>query len=487
MIGNNKFSFTVKKNSSLNFKWISLVLMLLVSIVQAQTTDLLLHVSPASRMVTDPASVVIAGAPPGAEITLEATLTDRGGQAWSSRGVFYADKDGFVDVSEDFSLAGTYQGIDQEAIFWSMQPATLEELAAAGEDMDDIESPRRYPDFAHWSLPFEKRKAPVKIELRAEITGDLAYLNQIATAEHTVQFVKEGVKYIEVSEGDLRGAIYEAPGEGPHPLVMIVTGSGGAAYHGLGALLASSGITAFALAHFNYPGRPKYLLNMPLEYFSDAMEWFADKYNQERVALTGFSRGGEAVLLIASTFPKQVSALIPGVPVGMMFAGCCGENFSMGPAWTLNDKPLPYVNFEMTGSTSSDIWNGTVEYRKGFRDSLNFDYDDPRWIKVENIQSPILLISGDADALWPGSIGSERVLERLAAKGFKYPAHHLEYKGAGHAVNFPMLIKSRIDRIEKKGDSQLALGGTAEGNAFAQTDAFKKTVEFIKLYESAED
>ena len=50
-----------------------------------------------------------------------------------------------------------------------------------------------------------------------------------------------------------------------------------------------------------------------------------------------------------------------------------------------------------------------------------------------------------------------------------------------------MLIKSRINRMEKKGDSQLALGGTAEGNAFAQTDAFKKTVEFIKLYESAED
>ena len=99
----------------------------------------------------------------------------------------------------------------------------------------------------------------------------------------------------------------------------------------------------------------------------------------------------------------------------------------------------------------------------------------------------VTLISGDADALWPGNIGSERVLERLAAKGFKYPAHHLEYKGAGHAVNFPMLIKSRIDRMEKKGDSQLALGGTAEGNAFAQTDAFKKTVEFIKLYESAED
>lgn len=79
--------------------------------------DMALHVTPKNRLFTDPAYVTVSGAPPGAEVTIEATLTDRGGQAWTSRGVFYADLSGEIDRSRDASVFGTYKGIDGEASY----------------------------------------------------------------------------------------------------------------------------------------------------------------------------------------------------------------------------------------------------------------------------------------------------------------------------------------------------------------------------------
>ncbi len=108
---------------------------------------------------------------------------------------------------------------------------------------------------------------------------------------------------------------------------------------------------------------------------------------------------------------------------------------------------------------------------------------------MENIKSPILLSSGDADAVWPSDIASERVVARLQAKGFEYPVQRLEYRGAGHLVIVPALVKSRGEFAEVvvPGVPGLTIGGAPARNADAQTDAFRKTVDFIKHHESAED
>ena len=468
----------------------ALAFALLLSSASAHA-DMALHVTPKSRLFTDAAYVTVSGAPPGAEITIEATLTDRGGQAWTSRGVFYADLSGEVDLSRDASVFGTYKGIDGEAIFWSMQPATSAQLSAAGNTMDNIDSPRRYPDFDAFNASYDLRKAPVEVTLNAQVTGILADRDKhAATARQVVVLVDEAVQRVVVSEGDMRGVIYEAPGMGPHPLAVVVTGSTGGINELKAMSLANEGITTFALAHFNYPGRPTSLMSIPLEYFQNALAWFAGRYDQTRVALLGDSRGGEGVLLIASSFPDQVSALIPGVPSNMVYAGVDISTMEHGPAWSLNGEPLPYFDWKFTDLTPSHLWPGSGEARHIYLETmLTPGLDDPRWIQVENIKSPILLISGDADAVWPSDIASERVVARLQAKGFEYPVKHLEYRGAGHLVIMPALVKSRGEFAEVvvPGVPGLTIGGVPARNAHAQTDAFRKTVDFIKHHESAED
>ncbi|WP_172675919.1 acyl-CoA thioesterase/bile acid-CoA:amino acid N-acyltransferase family protein [Croceitalea dokdonensis] len=461
--------------------WIILMLAIvspILNFAQANQEGLQLHISPAERLLTDSAKVIITGAPPGAEITLLATLKDNGGQTWSSRAIYYANRDGSVDLSKDASLAGTYQGVDNEGIFWSMQPATLEELGNMGMSEQNIDHPRRIPDFDSWNAAYSTFKNGVDIVFKAKITGAVASsFPKVVIGKQHIQWVKRGVKRIEIKEGGLRGVLYEAGGEGPQPIALVVTGSGGGAYENKAAVLASNGITAFALAHFNYSDRPKELKNIPLEYFESALDWLSKRYDLERIALFGDSRGGEGVLLIASTFPDKVSVVVAGVPSNVVWSGYYGV-----PSWTLENQALPHIPWDFK-LRESDISPNSMEARDLFLKGMtSYDFDDPHWIPVEKIQSPILLVSGDADAIWPSSIASEKIVERLKKRRFNFPVEHLEYKGAGHQVTFPMLVKGRLTQMEEKNNISLTLGGTPQGNARAQTDAFQRILSFIKHY-----
>lgn len=451
------------------------------------SAGLTLHVTPESRLLTAPASVFVGGAPPGAEIVIEATLTEQSGQHWSSRGVYFAQHDGSVDTAEVASLAGTYTGVDAEGLFWSMLPVAPAALDDASRAKRAEEWPT-FPAFDSWNAPYELRKAPVEVSFSARLAGAPDNI-PAASASQRVLYIAEGVRRIPVAEGELRGVLYEAAGEGPHPLAMVVTGSGGGVNEGKAALLASHGITALALAHFNYPGRPEMLLNLPVEYFSQAMNWLAGRYGQERVAILGGSRGGEGVLLIAATYPEQVSAVVAEVPSNVLFGGCCTEEGGTGPAWTLDGEPLPYVDGEGDSPLrEAEIWAPGKAWREAFRRGIiQLSLDDPRTIPVENIRSPLLLVTGDADGVWAGDIAATRVLDRLKAHDFSYPVEHLNYAGAGHIVAMPMLVKSLADRMRSKSYGYLAMGGIPPANAFAQTDAFRKTVAFLRLHESATD
>jgi len=459
---------------------LSIVLLMATSLANG---DVVLEVAPEVRLLTEEADIIVTGAPPGAETTIEATLLDRGGRAWSSRGVFYAALDGTVNVARDASLDGTYTGVDAEGLFWSMLPVTVDELGAVSADNAEALEWPRWPDFDSWNADFSLRSTPVEIRFKAYITGALA--GQAGKSAHNVQqiaFVAEGVKRTEIIEGDFRGVLFTPPGEGPFPVAMFVTGSGGGVYEGKAALLASHGFASLALAHFNYEGRPDNLINIPLEYFRDSMNWLSERFGQRRVAILGDSRGGEAVLIIASTYPEQVSAVVAGVPSNMVFAGCCDSDGEMGPAWTLGGEPLPYVSWSIHDARASDIWADSREARDIYRGAMtSIPMDDPRWIPVEKIKAPILFVSGEADAMWPSNIASDRSIERLDRLTFDYPYRHLEYKGAGHVVTFPMLVKSLADKTGKSPlGFSLTIGGVPDRNAFAQSDAFRQILEFLK-------
>lgn len=264
---------------------------------------------------------------------------------------------------------------------------------------------------------------PIYINFTAEVDGE----EITSTVVERLIVIPEVIR-IPVREKGLVGTLFLPDNEGCHPVVIILGGSEGGLQEGGAAILASHGYAALALAYFGIDPLPAGLYNIPLEYFKTAIDWLKSQENidSKKLAVMGGSRGGELALLLGSTFP-EIRAVI-GYAVSR----------SAGSAWTYKG--------ESVGG----------------------------YISVENINGPVLLISGKKDLIWPSSDMSDMVINRLAKYNHPYFYKHLSYEGAGHAISIPYFP------FYKYSDGSVWGGGNAKDNAFASSDSWKKVLDFLK-------
>jgi dienelactone hydrolase len=187
---------------------------------------------------------------------------------------------------------------------------------------------------------------------------------------------------------------WDAPRDSRRRMPAVVTfgGSGGGlTTTPLSRALASAGYPSLALAYFKEPGLPRHLRKIPLEYFARAVRFSQRQPGVDpgRVVVMGHSRGGEAALLIAATYPQLVHGAIGLVP-----------HYETGGGWTLHGKLLP------------------------------FDMEIP----VERINGPVLTASGGRDHIWSSSVYTDQIELRLQSKGFRYPHERLDFPQAGHSL-----------------------------------------------------
>ena len=100
-------------------------------------------------------------------------------------------------------------------------------------------------------------------------------------------------------------------------------------------------------------------------------------------------------------------------------------------------------------------------------------------IPVENIECPIILISSEDDKMWPSTLWSTIVMDRLNEKKSKIERTHLHFASAGHGIEHPYGPSSNI-YYHPKAETWMTIGGTAEGNARANEQAWKEVLEFLK-------
>ena len=108
-----------------------------------------------------------------------------------------------------------------------------------------------------------------------------------------------------------------------------------------------TGYAALALGYFAVEGLPRGLVNIPLEYFENAIRWMRSQpWLKDRfLAVWGPSRGGELALLLGATFP-DINAVVAWVPSGVVFwaLGLPEPGDSRPPAaWTFRSEPLPHL------------------------------------------------------------------------------------------------------------------------------------------------
>lgn len=416
---------------------------------------------PLESVVDESITVRVAGCRPEARVTLVARLCDRSGRLWESCNVYVAGRDGIVDLSRDQPIRGSYRTVDAMGFAWSM--------SITGETC--AEAPR------------SPGLAPVTFVIVAmEEDGPTVTTSLLRLA------AARGVTCVEVREDGLVGLLLTPPGAGPFPGILVLGGSEGGLNAELAARYASHGYAALALAYFGVEHLPDELTHIPLEYFERAIQWLRSRPSVDptRLAISGASRGGELALLLAARH-HVFRAVIAVAPSSVVYSAMLGADDDGGercpPAWTHGGAEVPYLCADLQLARAPAGVSGKrapLELARMFLATLqDEDSVEQATICVEDIAAPVLLISGQEDAVWPSALYCERVMHRLATHGHPFADLHVSYPGAGHAIGAPHApVPPRLVVHPTTGDL-IDLGGDPAQTAAASRDGWERQLAFL--------
>ena len=418
--------------------------------------------SPQQALIDVERSIVLEGFAPHAFVTVTAEM-EMCGVPWRSESTFLTGHDGCLDLRRDGPVAGAYDRPSAMGVVWSMVCTEPHKVVFP-------------PD----------RTAALVVHLRAHSSAGAA-----AETQFTMTFAGEGVTHRSVREDidgmTISGELFTPAGPGPHPLVVYMNGSSGGVNTPRAALFASRGYQCLALAIFNHAGRPRYLNDMPLEYFERALTWARSSLRPKEgfVALSGISRGGEASLLVASRYPELVSAVVAYVPSaathGVVSAGAPGTGRD-AQVWTLGGQPLPHLWQDNAHADWDAAYATEPPYRQthaflsASRDAQAFERAR---IPVERFPGPVMLVSASDDGFWPSTAYAEMVLRRRQAAGGLPTLHHV-CAGAGHHVHYPYLPATLISKPHAMSGLLLDAGGTAPANAEGNAQSYHAVLAFLE-------
>ncbi len=416
---------------------------------------------------------------PQEQILVRAATQDDLGRRWSSQAIFRADATGLVDLALQKPVSGRYRGVSAMGLFWSMLLETQD---------------------SSMRMTFAKRDAsPNRVTLEGVTDGFLVasseMLRNFQASETQTRDLKIGDDGLANGRGTgdvptIIGKLFIPPGRGPHPAVVVLSGTGGGFDLDKAAVLSRHGFATLALAYFGIPPLPTWLHRIPLEYFEAAFGWLKaqPEIDARRLGVLGISRGAELALLLGANFPgiHAVAAYAPS-SVAWAAGGRDKVTGEIIPSWTWQGSPVPFAPlplraFMWRSAIPVAVLRRAVMFRNLFRAGLrNREAIERASIPVERIRGPILLISGGDDHLWPAAEMSEAIIARLKKNAFAHPSEHLHYPRAGHMLRYPYLpTTSRESGNTYLRGAKFSFGGTPEADAKAQTDSWRRTIAFFK-------
>lgn len=428
---------------------------------QSGKTAPALEISPLQALAGDPWKIKVSGLAPGAPVTMVAEQQDGSGIKWESHAVFHADQSGVVDPGVQAPVSGTYEGADPAGLFWSLRPVAG--VKPAGTFANSLE--------------------PQKVTVSVEIEGE-----RILAQEVERLYLLPGVKRVEVREAGVTGTLFIPAGEGRRPAI-IVLGTSDGTYEPTAAMYASHGYVTLALAYFGMEGLTDFLVNIPLETVERAIHWLEARpeVDKDAIGVWGVAKGAELALLAASHYP-QIKAVVVKSPSTVAFEGISkvsGENPQS--SWTFKGEPVPYVptifTEELAGSyyaavAKKEPWSTTPLYEYALQ---NQEAVEKAAIKVEQINGPVLLVSGGLDEVWPSGKLSEMAMLRLQEKGHPFPDVRLYYPDAGFQITVPY-SPTTVNWVPFPGGFIGDLGGSPEGDAAASMDSWSKIIDFFRAH-----
>jgi dienelactone hydrolase len=393
--------------------------------------------------------LVIDGFPPdtGVEVTAEIELTT--GTARSPTVTLEAD-DGRLDLAETEVVDGDpFDGVD----VWD--GLNVPPSVALLQFVDDLGET--------YSLP-EEHDVTYHVEPQDEGTE--------STSTSLIRTYPGNRDPQRSDPADLIGEVFEPPEGESGPGIVVLHGADGSPSTETAGALAANGFTAFALQYTGAPGLPSDVVEVPVEYVGDAIDWLAEHetVDGERVGIYGVSKGGELGLLAGSVF-ESVGAVVSIVGNGVVWEGQVGRGTPETSSWTYEGEPVPYVPWI---ESAVDPEKPVAEQYGLVLEATSSETIDTATIPVERIDGPVLLVSGGEDATWESELlqgFAERRLEEHGHQEFE----HLVFEEAGHAI---VQLYLPVD-----GTYGEELGGSPSGNAEA---AHRHWPDVIGTFETLE-
>lgn len=251
---------------------------------------------------------------------------------------------------------------------------------------------------------------------------------------------------------------YPSTGVEKNVAIMLIGGSEGGLpnYYNI-ERFTKLGYPCFIIGYFGTKNTPDRLEMIPLEYLEVAIKTFKSKpeVRDKKIVVYGGSKGGELALLLASRY-KQIEGVIAAVPSSVVFQGIGGRRIS---SWSYNGESIPFVPYapfdfsKIVNSQYVELYKLSLEQTEAVKKAS---------IQVENINGPILLLSGKEDTMWPSSQMCEIIIKRLDENKFPHWYKHIAYENAGHSLN-----------------EQHMMGGNEEGNKQARIDSEQRILDFL--------
>lgn len=426
-------------------------------IKQAQFVNkkgLKINIEPSVHIFGHPFSLKVIGALPQESILIEAHSFDLRGILWTSKAVFKADENGIIDIALQAPVSGSYEGTDILGLLWSMTPENSEEKKPLSYHLDEING------LSVYFTATDSTSQSVSCRMR-----------------RLFHLPDEGLIRIPLEKDGLYGFLYTPVSGGPFPGIVILGGSNGGLYEWLAQSFASHGFAALTLAYFNYRDLPSELVEIPLEYIKNSVDWLKSQKNilSGRIGLVGGSKGGELALLLASIY-NDYNAVVAWVPSAYVWQGV-SMNMKPLSSWSLNGKDLPFITGVLRPDDIENYQKGTVDSVRHFYslglEQADSDVKENARIQVEKIKAPILLVSGTGDKTWPSEEFSDAIMDRLKKSNYPYEYKHIRYENAGHQVFLPYWIT---------GQNRAMKGGTAKDEAHGSLVSWNETLAFLNRH-----